>query len=220
MKNDKAVNIKTDGTRLGKKINVYLSASERGVWRKVTRTLSTVTCDKCGVCSLYAKGKCLNVADPVRKGNTCKFGFVHSATFDHLSSSRSHALLKACEKDAVYNALSYPEDWVVEFVDDVLFLDLRFAICDKQAYVSGHLVESKDYHIRIPESILGWYSAIPMDKMTPSLLNEIATFGSHLSDVIANEYNTKIVPEVISGVKKILPDVYKDYIEKYVSLQK
>lgn len=216
--NEKNTKCKKEGNGIGKKINVSLSSPSKGKWMKVVRTLSTVTCSKCDFCSLYAKGQCLNVGKTEQDADLCKYGHVFSTTFEHLSASRSHALKKVCEKDPAYNVLCHPGNWFMEFVDDMLLLDLKFAVCDKQAYVSGNLVESKDYHVRVSESVLCSYSVIPIDKMTIELLNEIVTFGKILSDAVAKEYDNVVVPEILHGIKKILPNIYKEYAEKFVSI--
>lgn len=215
--NSKNSQKKKEETRLGKKINVFLTEPEKRSWGRKSRTLNTISCTKCGLCSLYAKGQCLNVGlSNQDEDASCKLGHIYSATFDHLSASRSHALLKVCEKDSVYNTLKHPDNWYVEFADDQIFLDLKFAICDNKSYSSGELIETKDYHVRIPEALLGWHSTIPISEFTPALLNEIATFGNRLSEAVATEYREKVVPEVLRGIKKILPGTYKAYVETYL----
>ena len=72
----------------------------------------TIYCDKCDKCSLYKKGKCLNVTSPF--SGRCKFGKVNVVKGKGYTSraQKYSSFQRQYKEDEAYNKLSYPSNCI------------------------------------------------------------------------------------------------------------
>lgn len=193
------------------KINVNLYGG-KGIFggRETPLEADTIYCDSYNSCQLYKEGKCLNCR--AFRGIKClkgrvetKHGYTHKAL-------KYWSFRGMYEKDEVYNKLSYPRNHVA-VVADLIYLNLVYVGISKKTAEDSFRKTSYNYVIKP-----GYYSdtsvLIPKEELTIDFLIDIlserprALLGSLIED-----YQEKIVPDIIQDLKKALPELYNELIQ-------
>lgn len=190
-----------------KKINVMLYGVQDG--RNKNRA-EIVRCDRTDKCSFYKKGCCLNVTSFLRKG--CAYGSVSVVNGYTSRAKKGIDFNYRYRTDELYGALKHPLDWRVALIDDIVVLNLTFAICSKERWNSWEhkWEEIDDYAVRECGFSTGTYSYIPLEELTVDVLNRIikykptAIMGGEITD-----YQKTIVPNLLFEISKALPDLYE-----------
>ena len=172
-----------------------------------------IYCDCADKCSFYADGKCLRCRSFLAP--KCKFGS-NSVIKGYTSrAAKYYDFKRKYEKDERYNKLHYPSE-LAATIDDSLYMNLKFTLVRKRTEkddawrndVNGYLI-----------SECGFCSGdvfIPASDITNKLLFAIFSYRpcAMMGGVIQN-YQSKVVPDVLMSLKKCAPKIYNDFISEY-----
>lgn len=164
-----------------------------------------VQCDKYKKCSLYKNGCCLKITSMF--SGTCKFG-EKTAIKGYTSRAKKYFKFRDMYKeDAKFNSLHYPDACYVALIDDTVYLNLEFAVLDKNDIGEWFIDDA------VLRSGAVW---LPLNELTPDLLNMICSYRPHaLMGGEIYSYQKEQIPNILIQLKKILPDIYKEFITKY-----
>lgn len=195
-----------------KKINVALYGGKSIFGGKETPLRAeAVYCDKTEVCSLYKQGKCLNVTD-VGMSGCCKFGNI-AKNRGYTSRAKKYEIFRSqYRSDEAYGRLYYPHGTRVALIDDYVWLNLD--------YIDVRQNDSGLYYI--DENYARGRSWVPKSGFNVDLLKGICDakprplFGGG----VIKAYGDEVIPELLYQLKKLMPDLYTEFINKYPECDK
>jgi hypothetical protein len=197
-----------------KKINVNLYGGKSIFGGKESPLEADIIyCDKSDKCSFFAKGRCLRCRSFLQP--SCKFGIKNTTTGYTSRAKKYHDFRSKYTSDDCYNNLKYPSE-LVGTVDGYLYLNLKFVMVRKKtekddawrSETNGYIIDS-----------VGFCSGdvwIPKEEATNELLHKILSYhprammGGEISD-----YQAKVVPDILMGLKKCAPEIYEHLIAEY-----
>lgn len=162
-----------------------------------------IFCDKYENCSFYKNGKCLNQRSFFTP--YCCFGKIKTVK-GYTSKAMKYSSFKLKYiNDEVYEKLKYPSNELIGIIEDKIVLKVPYLRIDYENgqykfnnYGNGNLncIETKNFNIDILYKIC---------THKPQAL-----MGGTISD-----YANKQIPELLQQLKKIMPNLYRDFIEQY-----
>lgn len=165
-----------------------------------------IYCDNKENCSLYKEGKCINVTTPF--GNSCKIGKVEIKKGYTSRAKKYYEFKNKYEKDEVYNKLKYPNNTIISIIKDDVYLDMP--------YIFFEFNESeKKYNLKVNtfNTKANW---IPLEYFDCNLIYDICNAKPQaMMGGTITSYSKEKVPNMLFELKKILPELYKDFILKY-----
>lgn len=180
-----------------------------------------IHCDSSDKCSLYAEGKCLNVYG--LQLAECPFGKMSSVKGYTSRAAKYRTFKNNIQQDPTYRKLDYPSDSsLVCIVDNILIIRLKWVV------VQPYNVDKKcDYNDKIINN--KWMLSDPWkgfdrikkliitkEECTPEILNEFFSFVPYsLMGGRIDNYQEKIVPSIITELKRKVPEIYKSLVDKY-----
>lgn len=177
--------------------------------------------DSADKCSLYAEGKCLNVYCPQTVG--CPFGKMSSVKGYTSRATKYWTFKNNIQQDPTYRNLDYPSDSsLVCIVDNTLIIRLRRVVI--QPYCADKKYDYRDKIINnkwvLSDPWKGYDKIkkliITKEECTPETLNEFFTFVPYsLMGGKIDEYQETIVPSIVTELKRKVPEIYKDLIDRY-----
>ncbi len=208
-----------------KKINIDLYGG-KGLFggREEPLRSETIFCKDCENCSLYKNGKCLNVADRFGGYAKCPVGKVeHAKGYTHRAAKYQDFREKVV-KDEVYHKLSYPQNCDFAIIGNgMLFLNLRYVRVWKpseQEIKDWHYVtDALGYAVR--ERVVGkdWI-CLPAEEVSIELLYRILSYQPiAMMGGVIKEYQDKIVPNILDGMRRTAPELYKQLTDVYPDLK-
>lgn len=204
------------GVRL-EKINVQLYGGKSLFGgRESPLEADEIYCDRFEKCTYYKEGKCLccrSFLSPI-----CQFGKTNKTTGYTSRSKKYYTFKNKYKSDECYNKLKYPEERVA-IMGDTLYINYVFGNVTKYRdnysgglCVDGYIVDTTCVHPSV---------FIPLNEVTNKLLYAMfsnkprAIMGGVISD-----YQKKIVPDIIQSLKRIAPELYKNFIKEYPEFDK
>ena len=197
------------------KINVDLYGG-KGLFggREKPLEADIIYCDKYKECTFYKDDKCLRCRSFLSP--TCKYGS-NSVKRGYTSRAKKYYVFKTeWQNDPVYNKLRYPSEAVAVIANN-LYLHLNYVKVyrknENDSYdYSG--TEADGYIIR--GSTFGCGVFIPLSEVTNSLLFSICTYRPRaMTGVTIKEYHEKVVPDIIYGLKTVVPEIYMNFISEH-----
>ena len=196
-----------------KKINVNLYGG-KGLFggRETPLEAEEIYCDRYEQCSYYQAGKCLKCRAFLAP--TCKFGRTNTIK-GYTSRARKYYSFKSTyENDEVYSKLKYPSE-PVAIMGDTLYIHYRYGTVRKRTEqdekwvkdVDGYIIKTSNYKSSV---------FIPLNEVTNNLL--FAIFSNKPRAImggIIEEYQNKVVPDIIQALKKVAPKIHKNFITEY-----
>lgn len=202
---------KEEGEREMSKINVMLYG---GFDKKTKNRAETIYCDKCEYCSLYARGLCLNVTEPFSP--RCKFGRVSVEHGYTQRAQKRYTFDSKHKNDEKYGALKHPNDWSVEIVQDTVLFNLVYAVAEKKRYIFNEWKNTDEYFVNDCGFSVGNVSYVEKTELTSELIEKIASRDARaLMGGKIEAYRNKIVPNILDGIRKKLPEIYEKFILEY-----
>ena len=168
-----------------------------------------VYCDNYEKCSLFKNNCCLSVTAPF--STRCKFGKVNRIQGYTSRAKKYKEFRTKYEKDETYGKLSYPSNCKIAIIDNNLFLDVGFAKIEES---------NNEYNVNSVNfgSSENW---IELEKFDCNLLYKICTYKPYA--IMGGEitsYKEKYIPDMLLQLKKLLPELYNDFITKYPEFDK
>lgn len=175
-----------------------------------------IHCDKYQNCSLYKAGKCLCVSQIF--AHTCEFGRVDKIDGYTPRSSSYRSFVDKYMNDECHGKLHRPNNWYIAVVDDTVLLNLIYVIVEKRQWTGYEWKELSSYHVN-RAVYTSTISYINKDEFTIDLFERICMFRPiALNGDNISIYNTKIIPNLVNDLKKLMPDFYSQLIDKFPEL--
>jgi len=172
-----------------------------------------IYCDCADKCSFYADNKCLRCRSFLAP--TCKFGR-NSVSKGYTSrAAKYYDFKQKYQKDEYYNKLHYPSE-LAAVINDFLYLNLQFTrVCKRtekseawEKDINGYLIEDGGFGSK---SVF-----IPLSDITNELLFAIFSYKPcAMMGGVIQDYQSKVVPDVLMSLKKCAPKIYNDFISEY-----
>lgn len=196
------------------KINVNLYGG-KGIFGGRERPLEAdeIYCDMYDTCSFYKENKCLRCRSFLAP--TCKFGNNHIQK-GYTSRARKYYQFKSKYiNDEVYNKLKYPNE-LAAIIGDTLFMNLKYVNVYKrnentekwEKDINGYIIDNCGFTNHV---------FIPLKEITNNLLYSIFSYKPRtiLGNDVIEDYNKKVVPDILQSLKKIAPAIYNNFIFAY-----
>lgn len=164
-----------------------------------------VYCDRMDSCYLYKNGKCLNVTAPFSA--RCTYGKVVVVTGYTSKAKKYHTFMSQYKNDEQYRKLKYPSNCRVAVMGDYVYVDVVYSRLEEQA--------DGQYKVR-ETGFLGSTSWIPVEKFTVDVLYRICSYKAYaMMGGEITEYREERVPEFLYQLRRVLPDLYQQFISKW-----
>lgn len=196
------------------KINVDLYGG-KGILggRETPLEADEIYCDMYEQCTFYKEGKCLRCRSFLSP--TCKFGRNNIIKGYTSRAMKYYDFKNKYQRDEVYNKLSYPKKFVA-VIGDNLYMNLKYTLVRKRRETDEKWRRDVDGYII---SEVGFGSGdvfIPLNELTDALLYAIFSYTPHaIMGGVIEDYQKKVVPEVLQDLKKAAPDIYNDFVVKH-----
>lgn len=199
-----------------KKINVSLYGG-KGIFggRETPLEADEIFCDRSEQCTYYQSGKCLRCRSFLAP--TCKFGR-NNVTKGYTSRAQKYYDFRnKYTNDEAYSKLKYPTE-LVAAIGDTLYMNLKFVRVDKK---DGERTFSRSYRCvngyEITEKGFGSGKCfLPIKDVTNELLYGILSYKPYaMMGGIIEDYQGKVVPDIIQTLKRIAPKIYTNFIAEY-----
>lgn len=201
------------------KINVALYGGKSIFGGRETRLeADEIFCDRAEQCTYYQSGKCLrcrSFLSPI-----CKFGRNNVISGYTSRAKRYYEFKRKYENDEVYSKLKYPEE-LVAVMGDTLYMNLKYVSVRERTEkdekwekdIEGYMIRNGSMGCR------GIF--IPLQNVSTTLLYSIFSYTPHaIMGGIITDYEDKVVPDIIQTLKKVAPNIHKDFIKKYSQYDK
>jgi hypothetical protein len=174
-----------------------------------------IYCDMFEQCTFYKENKCLRCRSFLAP--TCKFGR-NNVIKGYTSRARKYYDFKnKYQTDEVYSKLKYPTK-LVAIIGDNLYMNLKFTLVRKkkeEKTFSRYYRCINDYEI----SEVGFCTGdclIPLTDITNDLLYGIFSYNPQaMMGGVIERYQKEVVPEVLLELKKLLPNIYNNFVSEY-----
>ena len=196
-----------------KKINVNLYGG-KGLFggRETPLEAEEIFCDRFEQCTYYQTGTCLKCRSFLAP--TCKFGRTNTIKGYTSRARKYYSFRSTYENDEVYSKLKYPNE-PVAIMGDTLYIHYRYGTVRKRTEqdekwvkdVEGYIIDTGNYRSSV---------FIPLNEVTNNLL--FAIFSNKPRAImggIIEEYQNKVVPDIIQALKKVAPEIHKNFIAEY-----
>ena len=202
---------KEEGEREMNKINVMLYG---GFDKKTKNRAEIIYCDKCEECSLYSRGLCLNVT--ALFSPRCKFGKTSTEHGYTQRAAKRYTFDSKHRNDEKYGVLKHPNDWSVELVGDTVLFNLVYAIAEKKRYIYNEWKNTDEYFVNECGFSVGNVSYVDKSELTTDLIKKMVSYDARsMMGGRIEAYSNKIVPNILDGIRKKLPEIYEKFVLEY-----
>ena len=196
------------------KINVDLYGG-KGICggRETPLEADEIYCDMYEQCTFYKEGKCLRCRSFLAP--TCKFGRNNIIKGYTSRAMKYYDFKNKYTSDEVYNKLSYPKK-LVAVIGDNLYMNLKYTLVRKRRETDEKWKRDVDGYIISEVGFRSGDVFIPLNEVTDALLYAIFSYKPRaMMGGIIEDYQKKVVPEVLQDLKKAAPDIYNNFISKH-----
>ena len=172
-----------------------------------------IYCDMCEQCTFYKDSKCLRCRSFLSP--TCKFGRNNVIKGYTSRATKYHDFKNKYQNDEVYHKLSYPKK-LVAVIGDNLYMNLKFTLVRKRKETDDKWVRDVDGYLIKEAGLCSGDVFIPLIEVTDTLLYAIFSYKPHaMMGGVIEDYQKKVVPEVLQDLKKAAPDIYNNFISNH-----
>lgn len=166
-------------------------------------------------CSLYKENKCINCG--ILATSKCPKGLIVVDKGYTSKAMKYRAFKEKYTKDETYNKLDAPISTRFAVMDNDLWFDLRYVRVYKPNEDSvnyekrnewGYFIDKRNYN---KKGFLMPYEEINVDFIHQICSCQPITIGNNM----VNSYKTEIVSVILEDMKKLVPEIYNQLIEKY-----
>lgn len=189
-----------------KKINVGLYGGKSILGGKeIPLRAEIIYCDKTDKCSLFINGMCLNVTAPF--SCRCKFGDVSVITGYTSRAKKYYTFELQHKSDEMYGKLRHPNNCKIALIDDFVFINVVFTRVALNDNGKHYVTESH---------FVGGESWIPIKDFNTELIYKICTYRAQaMMGGEITKYKTEQIPEFLFQLKRLIPELYKQFITEY-----
>lgn len=168
-----------------------------------------VYCDNYENCSLYKKRKCLRVVSGYNFID-CKFGRNETIEGYTPKAKKCSEFTNRVKNDAVYNKLEYPRNVYAAKVGDYLYLNTVFIELVEEKDEEKDTVKISTYCSLLPRHIFIKANDIELlARILQATPHKMFGYG------VEERYQEKIVPAILTDLRRDLPNIFKGLTEKY-----
>ena len=180
-------------------------------------TERSVYCDHCDSCSLYKEGMCLRVVSGFA-GTACPYGRSEVREGYTPKAKKSAEWCRKVKEDSVYGKLKHPVNLYAALVGDYVWLDLVYVdIFERTEEKRTSSWQKLGWQVE--EKTFTGSCFVPKAALSTELLAKALTFKPHaFMGGVIETYGKDIVPQVVTELKKILPDLMNDVFSLEPSL--
>lgn len=196
------------------KINVDLYGGKGFLGgRETPLEADEIYCDMYEQCTFYKEGKCLRCRSFLSP--TCKFGRNNIIKGYTSRAMKYYDFKNKYQRDEVYNKLSYPKK-LVAVIGDNLYMNLKYILVRKRTETDEKWRRDVDGYIISEAGFSSSNVFIPLNEVTDALLYAIFSYTPHaIMGGVIEDYQKKVVPDILQDLKKIAPDIYNNFIVKH-----
>ena len=183
--------------------------------RETPMEADEIYCDRFGQCTFYKEGKCLRCRSFLSP--TCKFGRNNVIKGYTSRAMKYYDFKKKYQNDEVYNKLSYPKK-LVAIIGDYLYMNLKFTLVrkKKEEQTFSRCYRCVDGYEITEVGFCSGDCFIPLEDITNDLLYGIFSYKPQaMMGGVIEDYQNKVVPEILQDLKKIASDIYNSFISKH-----
>lgn len=172
-----------------------------------------IYCDMYEQCTFYKEGKCLRCRSFLSP--TCKFGRNNIIKGYTSRAMKYYDFKNKYQRDEVYNKLSYPKK-LVAVIGDNLYMNLKYTLVRKRRETDEKWRRDVDGYIISEAGFSSSNVFIPLNEVTDALLYAIFSYTPHaIMGGVIEDYQKKVVPDILQDLKKAAPNIYNDFIAKH-----
>lgn len=174
-------------------------------------------CDRAEQCTYYKNNTCLSckaVLSPL-----CKFGKIVNIKGYTSRAKKYYDFKCKYQNDKMYNKLKYPNDRVA-IIGDELHIRYDYGTVRKRTEQDESWTKDVDGYI-ITSDCMRKNVFIPLAEATNNLL--FAIFSNKPRNIwgsVIEDYQNKVVPDIIQTLKRVAPEIHKRFIEEYPQFDK
>ncbi len=202
-----------------KKINVELYGGKSIFGgREKPLEADEIYCDRYEKCSYYVSGKCLRCRGILAP--TCKFGKTITAIGYTSRAKKYYSFKSKYRDDEVYSKLKYPNE-LAAIMGDTLYIRYKFGDAHKRRECDEKWKRDVEGYIIDTDCFGSGDVFIPLNEVNNKLLFAIFTNKPRaLMGGVISDYQEKVVPDIIQTLKRIAPDIHKQFITEYPQFDK
>lgn len=196
------------------KINVDLYGG-KGIFggKETPLEADEIYCDMYEQCTFYKEGKCLRCRSFLAP--TCKFGRNNIIKGYTSRATKYRDFKNKYQNDEVYSKLSYPKK-LVAVIGDNLYMNLKFTLVRKRKETDEKWKRDVDGYLISEVGFCSGDVFIPLNEVTDALLYAIFSYKPRaMMGGVIEDYQKKVVPEVLQDLKKATPDIYNNFISNH-----
>lgn len=196
------------------KINVDLYGG-KGIFggREKPLEADEIFCDRFEQCTFYKEGKCLRCRSLLSP--TCKFGRNNIIKGYTSRAMKYYDFKNKYQSDDVYDKLNYPKK-LVAVIGDNLYMNLKYTLVRKRRETDEKWRRDVDGYIISEAGFCSGDVFIPLNEVTDDLLYAIFSYKPHaIMGGVIEDYQKKVVPDILQDLKKVAPDIYNNFIVKH-----
>lgn len=196
------------------KINVDLYGGKGFLGgRETPLEADEIYCDMYEQCTFYKEGKCLRCRSFLSP--TCKFGRNNIIKGYTSRAMKYYDFKNKYQSDEVYNKLSYPKK-LAAVIGDNLYMNLKYTLVRKRRETDEKWRRDVDGYIISEAGFSSSNVFIPINEVTDALLYAIFSYKPHaIMGGVIEDYQKKVVPDILQDLKKAAPNIYNDFITKH-----
>lgn len=196
------------------KINVDLYGGKGFLGgRETPLEADEIYCDMYEQCTFYKEGKCLRCRSFLSP--TCKFGRNNIIKGYTSRAMKYYDFKNKYQSDEVYNKLSYPKK-LAAVIGDNLYMNLKYTLVRKRRETDEKWRRDVDGYIISEAGFSSSNVFIPLNEVTDALLYAIFSYKPHaIMGGVIEDYQKKVVPDILQDLKKAAPNIYNDFITKH-----
>ena len=173
----------------------------------------TIFCNISDKCTFYKDNKCLRCRQIFAP--TCLFGQVVTTKGYTSRAQKYYSFKNKYEQDEVYGKLEYPSKSIA-VMDDTLYMNLKYTLVRKRRDTDEKWRKDVEGYFISEVGFCRGDVFLPLNEVTNTLLYAIFSYKPHamMGDII-EDYQKKVVPDILQDMRKVAPELYKKFISEY-----
>lgn len=196
------------------KINVTLYGGKSIFGGKETPIeADEIYCDRANECTFYKENKCLRCRAILAP--TCQFGY-NQCVKGYTSRAKKYYDFKAkYERDEMFRKLKYPTK-LIAIMGDTLYMNLKYTLVRKRHDTDEKWRKDVEGYIISEVGFCTGEVFIPLNEITNTLVYAIFSYKPRaMMGGIIEDYQKKVVPDILQDMRKIAPELYNKFISEY-----
>ena len=196
------------------KINVMLYGGKSIFGGKETPIeADEIFCDRASECTFYKENKCLRCRAMLSP--SCQFGST-KYTKGYTSRAKKYYDFKTkYERDEMFGKLKDPSK-LIAVMGDTLYMNLKYTLVRKRRDTDEKWRKDVEGYFISEVGFCRGDVFLPLNEVTNTLLYAIFSYEPRaMMGGIIEDYQKKVVPDILQDMRKVAPELYKKFISEY-----